>query len=188
MAGCDEGLDDRPIEAMWVLAPVDGVQVNGTVRVGVVEFTDATVGQEILRRFSPPLDPVFSEPLADVDAFARVAVVASVPYDAEQEGLALIDTATAWLTTRLRYSWSHAPDGRLEHYERAPTRVTVERRDLAFSPFTDSGGGGGREPQRAVARDRSPSRPAPDGRRRRCRPKWLRATGRRCSPYRGPRR
>jgi hypothetical protein len=123
------GLADLPVEPMWVLAPVDGVRVDGTVRVGVVEFLAAAAGQEMLRRFSPPLDPVFSEPLAAASAFARVAVVASLPYDAEQEGLALIDTAAAWLTTRLRYSWSHAPDGSLQHYERAPTRVTVERRD-----------------------------------------------------------
>ena len=56
-------------------------------------------------------------------------MVASLPYDAEGEGLALIDTATAWLTTRLRYSWSHAPDDSLQPFERAPTRVTVQRRE-----------------------------------------------------------
>jgi hypothetical protein len=123
------GLDDLPVEPMWVLAPVDGVQVEGTLRVGVVEFVDAEAGQEMLRRFSPPLERVFTDPLEGTSAFARVAVVASLPYEAEQEGLALIDTAVAWLTTRLRYSWSHAPDGTLQHYERAPTRVVVERHD-----------------------------------------------------------
>jgi hypothetical protein len=97
--------------------------------VGLVEFIDAPTGQEMLRRFSPRLDPVFSEPLEGASAFARVAVEASTAYDAEQEGLARIDTATAWLTTRARYSWSHAPDDSLQHYERPPTRVAVERRD-----------------------------------------------------------
>jgi hypothetical protein len=123
------GLSDLPVEPMWVLAPVDGVRVDRTVRVGVVEFIDAAQGQEMLERFSPPLDPVFTEPLATASAFARIAVVARVPYDAEEEGLAMIDTAAAWLTTRLRFSWSHLPDDSLQHYERAPTRVTVERRN-----------------------------------------------------------
>ncbi len=123
------GLDERPVEPWWVLAPVDGIRVRGTVRVGVVEFIDADAGQEMLRRFSPPLGPTFSDPVADAPAFARVAVVASLPYDAEGEGLAFIDTATAWLTTRLRYSWSHTPHGSLQEYERAPTRVMVQRRE-----------------------------------------------------------
>jgi hypothetical protein len=123
------GLDDLPVEPMWVLAPVDGVRVEGTVRVGVVEFVDAEAGQEMLRRFSRPLEPVFTDPFQGASAFARVAVVASLPYEAEQEGLALIDTAVAWLTTRLRYSWSHGADATLQHYERAPTRVAVVRRD-----------------------------------------------------------
>jgi hypothetical protein len=123
------GLDAVPVEPMWVLAPVDGVRVDRTARVGVVEFIDAATGREMLQRFSPPLEPVFTEPLERASAFGRVAVVARLPYDAEQEGLALIDTATAWLTTRLRYSWSHVPDGSLQHYQRAPTRVTVKRRE-----------------------------------------------------------
>ena len=123
------GLDDLPLEAIWVLAPVAGVRVDRTLRIGVVEFMDPAAGQAVLRRFTPPLEPVFTEPLANVSAFARVAVAARLSYEAEQEGLALIDTAAAWLTTRLRYSWSHSPDGDLQHYERAPTRTTVERRE-----------------------------------------------------------
>ena len=65
--------------------------------------------------------------MVDVGAFARVAVPARYLHDAEREGLGLIDDATAWLTTRLRYSWSHGPDQRLETYERASTLVVVER-------------------------------------------------------------
>jgi hypothetical protein len=123
------GLDTLPTEPMWVLAAVDGVRVRSTVRVGVVEFIGEPVGREMLQRFSPALEPKFTEPLDGASAFARVAVVANLPYDAERDGLALIDVAIAWLTTRLRYAWSHMPCGGLQHYERAPTRVTVTRRD-----------------------------------------------------------
>jgi hypothetical protein len=123
------GLDAVPVEPMWVLAPIAGVRVEDTVRIGVVEFMDGEAGRTMLRRFSPPLAPVFTEPLEDVSAYARVAVVARLPYDAEQDGLLLIDTAAAWLTTRLRYSWSHGPNGSLQLYERAPTRIAVQRRD-----------------------------------------------------------
>jgi hypothetical protein len=167
-----DGLDTLPVEPMWVLAPVAGVRVERTVRVGVVELMDAATGQEMLRRFSPPLEPVFADPLEDVSAFARVAVVASLPYEAEQEGLALIDTATAWLTTRLRYSWSHAPDGSLEHFERAPTRVTVERREGVGVLAVDGQRRWWRKgTTSAAAAARSRSRPTPDGRSQRCQPR-----------------
>jgi hypothetical protein len=116
-----------PFEPLWVLAPVRGVSVQQAVKVGVVELVDGGTGREMLRRFSPPLEAQFADPLADVAAFARVAVPAKYLHDAEREGLDLIDDAAAWLTTRLRYSWSHAPDGRLEPYERAATLVVVER-------------------------------------------------------------
>jgi len=114
-------------EPLWVLAPVRGLSVRREVKVGVVELVDGDAGREMLRRFVPPLAAQFSDPLASVGAFARVAVPAKYLYDAEREGLGLIDDATAWLTTRLRYSWSHGPDQRLEPYERATTLVLVER-------------------------------------------------------------
>jgi hypothetical protein len=123
-----EGLAEAAeFEPLWVLAPMRGLTVRQAVNVGVVELMDGDTGREMLRRLSPPLEPQFAEPLADVDAFARVAVPAKYLYDAEQEGLSLIDDAAAWLTTRLRYSWSHMPDGVLELYERAATLVVVER-------------------------------------------------------------
>lgn len=122
--GLAEALEFEPL---WVLAPVRGLSVRQVVRVGVVELLTADAGREMLLRFSPPLDAQFADPLKDVDAFARVAVPAKYLHDAEREGLGLIDDAAAWLTTRLRYSWSHAPDGRLEPYERAATLTVVER-------------------------------------------------------------
>lgn len=124
-----QGLQDLQYEPLWVLAPVDGLRVDDPVRIGVVEFVGGATGREMLRRFTPPLDERFGEPLAAVATFARVAVATQHLYDAEHEGLTIIDTAAAWLTARLRYAWSHTPDGRPQHYERAPTRVTVERRD-----------------------------------------------------------
>jgi hypothetical protein len=91
-------------EPLWVLAPVRGLSVRREVRVGVVDLVDGDAGREMLRRFVPPLDAQVTDSLADVRAFARVAVSARYLYDAEREGLGLIDDATAWLTTRLRYS------------------------------------------------------------------------------------
>jgi hypothetical protein len=114
-------------EALWVLPPVRGLSVPQVVKVGVVELVSGETGREMLLRFSPPLEAQFADPLEDVGAFARVAVPAKYMHDAETEGLGLVDDAMAWLTTRLRYSWSHAPDGRLEPYERAATLTVVER-------------------------------------------------------------
>jgi hypothetical protein len=110
-----------------VLATVRGLKVRQVVKVGVVELVTGDAGREMLLRFSPPLEAQLADPLEDIGAFARVAVPGKYLHDAEREGLGLIDDAAAWLTTRLRYSWSHAPDGRLEPYERAATLTVVER-------------------------------------------------------------
>jgi hypothetical protein len=114
-------------EPLWVLAPVRGVSVRQAVKVGVVELMTGDAGREMLLRFSPPLQAQFADPLDDVGAFARVAVPAKYMCEAEREGLSLIDDAVAWLTARLRYSWSHAPDGQLEPFDRAATLTVVNR-------------------------------------------------------------
>jgi hypothetical protein len=147
------------LEPLWVLAPVLGLTVRREVKVGVVELMDGDAGREMLRRFVPPLDGQFSDPLADVGSFARVAVPAKCLYDAEREGRGLIDDATAWLTIRLRYSWSHGPDQRLEPYQRATTLVVVERLPgVAVFPVEGSGRRWWRErpcPARAARRTRA---------------------------------
>ena len=114
-------------EPLWVVTPLRGLAVRQTVKVGVVELMTGDAGREMLLRFRPPLQTQFADPLEDVGAFARVAVPAKFMCEAEREGLSLIDDTAGWLTTRLRYSWSHAPDGRLELYERAATLTSVER-------------------------------------------------------------
>lgn len=123
-----EGLADAtPHEPIWVLAPLGGLRVHQAVTVGVVEIVDGDTGREMLGRFNPPLAAQFTDPLEDVGCFARVAIGANFLHDAEREGLGLIDDAAAWLSTRLRHSWSHASDGGLEPFERAVTFVTVAR-------------------------------------------------------------
>jgi hypothetical protein len=136
-----QGLSEAvAFEPLWVLAPVRGLRVRQAVKVGVVELVTGDTGREMLLRFSPPLEAQFADSLKDVGAFARVAVPARYMHDAEREGLGLIDDAAAWLTTRLRYSWSHAPGGRLEPYERATTLTVVERLPgVAVFPVTGAG-------------------------------------------------
>jgi hypothetical protein len=124
-----QGLDAVASEAMWVLAPVGGIEADQPTRVGAVEFIDGPSGLQMLRRFNPAIDSSLTGSFAAAPAFARVAVVASLIYDAEQEGTAMIDTAAAWLTVRVRYAWSHLPDGRPQHYTRGDTRVEIARQD-----------------------------------------------------------
>ena len=123
------GLDGLGSEAMWVIAPIRGLEVGESTRVGVVEFVDGPTGAEMLRRFDPALDPSLIRSFASARVFARVAVVASLIYDAEQEGLSLIDTAAAWLTARVRYAWSELPAGSLQPYIRTNTRAEIARQD-----------------------------------------------------------
>jgi hypothetical protein len=112
---------------MWVLAPINGLHVDRPVRIGIVDFVDSAVGQATLRKFDPSLRADILDGLSAASAFARVAVTSQFVYEAELDGLPLIDAAAAWLTARLRYSWSHLPDGRPYTYSRADTRVVVER-------------------------------------------------------------
>jgi hypothetical protein len=51
------GLDGLNAEAMWVLAPIHGLNVGDSTRVGIVEFIDGATGVEMLRRFDPALEP-----------------------------------------------------------------------------------------------------------------------------------
>ena len=67
-----------------------------------------------MTRFDPPLDTPLISGFSSADAFARVAVVAALVYDAEREGASLIDSAAAWLTARVRYAWSELPPGSLQ--------------------------------------------------------------------------
>lgn len=114
-------------EPLWVVTPLRGLAVRQTVKVGVVELMTGDAGREMLLRFHPPLPAQVADLMEEVGAFARVAVPAKFMCEAEREGLSLIDDVAGWLTTRLRYSWSHAPDGRLELYERTATLTVVER-------------------------------------------------------------
>lgn len=135
------GLADAvAFEPLWVIAPVRGLRVREAVKVGVVELVTGDAGREMLLRFNPRLETQFADPLENVGAFARVAVPAKYMCEAEREGLDLIDDAVAWLTARLRYSWSHAPDGRLEPYERTAT-LTVVGRLPGVAVFTVAGVG-----------------------------------------------
>lgn len=135
--GLAEAVDFEPL---WVLAPVRGLTVSKAAQIGAVEFVDGDAGRDMLRRFTPPLESQFMKSLSDVGAFARVAVPAKYMYDAELEGLQLIDDACAWLTVRLRYSWSHTPEHQLELYERLPGLVVVERLPgVAVFPLAGSG-------------------------------------------------
>jgi hypothetical protein len=54
------GVDDLPVEPTWVLAPVDGVRVDGVVRVGMVEFVDARSGASANRWRRPRRSPALS--------------------------------------------------------------------------------------------------------------------------------
>jgi hypothetical protein len=123
-----QGLADAvAFEPLWVIAPFRGLSIRETVKVGVVELVPGDDGRQMMLRFNPRLEAQFADPLKKVGAFARVAVPAKYMCEAEREGLDLIDDTMAWLTARLHYSWSHAPNGQLEPYERAATLTVVER-------------------------------------------------------------
>ena len=122
-----EGLDTLPRETFEVVAPIDGVMVGAAVDFGGVRFLPPTVAA----RAVSGLD-VSDEMRADYDAPAYALALVSTrrALAAEERGLAEIDLALAWLTTRLRYGLATLPDARLLSFTRSESLAQPTRRDI----------------------------------------------------------
>jgi hypothetical protein len=65
----------------------------------------------------------------DAPAYVLTLATASRMLDAEEEALAQIDLALAWLITRLRYGLATLPDGRPLPFRRRESLARPRRRD-----------------------------------------------------------
>jgi hypothetical protein len=123
-----QGLDALKPEIFEVLAPVHGVSVDDTARIGSVTL----IATEPMRKriaelgFAEHLDEI------DADAFALGLATAALGYHAERTALAQIDLALSWIATRLRHAITFLPDGALQGFDRAERRAVPRRGDLVI--------------------------------------------------------
>jgi hypothetical protein len=122
-----QGFPKPPRETFEVVVPIDGLEVDEPTTFAGVRFLPAARGSRALGTLEvgPRLRDVFDAP-----AYAFVPATATRMIDAEEAGLAAVDLALAWLTTRLRYGMSSLPDGRLLQFARNESLVAVAHRDL----------------------------------------------------------
>jgi len=122
-----EGLDTLPRETFEVVAPVDGVELDDAVDFGGVWFVPPTIAARVLSAvdIGDEMRAAYEAP-----AYALALVTASRTLDAEEQGLAEIDLALAWLSARLRYGLATLPDGRLLPFRRSESLAQPTRRDL----------------------------------------------------------
>jgi len=122
-----DGLDTLPRETFEVVAPVDGVVVEEAVDFGGVRFLPPPIAARALSALD-----VSDEMRADYEAsaYALALVTAERTLAAEERGLAEIDLALAWLTTRLRYGLATLPDGRPLPFRRSESLAEPTRRDI----------------------------------------------------------
>lgn len=124
-----EGLDSLPLEAIEVIAPVHGVEVDEPVALGPVRLTPHDLAAEAADEFGSK-DPV--DRFRGADSYAIGYRVTQRLFDAETAVLADVDEALAWLTVRARYGLALMPDGQPQTYRRVVARAHPRRGDLVL--------------------------------------------------------
>lgn len=122
-----QGFPALPREAFEVVVPVDGVAVDEPADFAGVRFLPAARGRHALGALEvgDELAAAFDAP-----AYALALATAARTLDAEEQGLAQIDLALAWLTVRLRYGLAGLPDRRPLPFTRSESLARPSRRDL----------------------------------------------------------
>lgn len=123
-----EGLDELQTEVFEVVVGVEGIEVDGSYRVGSVTFLSQEEGLRALDHFDA--DPEWREEFGSASAFALAYVTTARMYQAEQGALGGIESTLSWLATRTRYGCSHLPDGTLNAYVRSESNATPKRANL----------------------------------------------------------
>jgi hypothetical protein len=122
-----QGFPSLPREIFEVVVLIDGVSVDEPVAFAGVHFLPSARGRRALGVLDAgdELRTAFEAP-----AYALALVTASQMLDAEEQGVAEIDLALAWLTARLRYGLAVLPDGRPLRFRRSESLARPKRGDL----------------------------------------------------------
>jgi len=120
-----EGLESLAHETFEVVTPIDGVSIQRAVDFAGVRFIQPQAAARILTglEVNPELTTKFEAPV-----YALALVTSQRVMQAEEEGLARIDLALAWLTARLRYGYATLPDGQPLDFDRRESFARPVRR------------------------------------------------------------
>jgi hypothetical protein len=122
-----EGLDQLPTETFEVVSPIEGLEIDRPTDFAGVQLLPREVGLRVLSGLE--LEDDFRARF-DAPAYGLSLVTTQGMYGAEQNGLAEIDLALAWLTTRLRYGLAELPDGARLAFSRDQSLHPIRRLDL----------------------------------------------------------
>lgn len=120
---------DPPWEAFEVVAPLDGVELEGETNIGGIRLLPPGPVSRLADDLGPDsLKQAYSE----VPAWAMSYQTARTLFEAESGGLGDIDLALAWLTAVARYSSVALPRGSVRPFRRAWTASRISRRDVTL--------------------------------------------------------
>jgi hypothetical protein len=132
-----EGLDAMlPTEAIEVIAPVHGLEVAETVRLGGVMLIPHARGAATVEEFAGR-DAVAE--FRDAGCYAVVTDVGKRMFDVEVKALSEIDAGLAWLAVRARYGLALMPSGEPQHFRRQTALSRPERGRLVLVRAIGSG-------------------------------------------------
>ncbi|WP_143681403.1 hypothetical protein [Streptomyces sp. 2R] len=121
------GIEELPTEVFEIIAPVEGMQIDKSVRVGEVTFA----GREFLNLEGMPEANSAAE-FSEFSCYAVTYATSSLLLSAETLALQEIDLSLAWLTVRSRYSVAPLPGGRIGGWERASMFVAPRRGPFVY--------------------------------------------------------
>lgn len=122
-----EGYEPGPLEVFEVATALDGVTVDEATSLGEVRLLSRGPVSRVAEGQGE-----LEERYAEASTWAFVLITERTLFDAEAEGLRLIDASLAWLAARTRYSGAVLPGGSTRRFRRDWTRARVSRRDVVF--------------------------------------------------------
>lgn len=124
---------------VWV--PIEGLVTSKEIELGRVSIVSERHGLERLQESSVASQEGAGELIEEYrsgSSYARAAITASMPNEAEDAGLAAIDLALAWIAVRGRYGAALLPDGRPQDFDRQAGLRTARSRSVVLVYGTET--------------------------------------------------
>jgi len=132
-----DGLDEVGEEAMLVIVPITGIDLDEAVAVGQVTFVPN--GDAVAAYAERDVPGLVYEPLAETPVHAVYRTTARLLRDAEAEGVHALDVVLGYLQLTGRYGLLFRPDGDPQHFDRKRARVNPRRGSVVAVEALGSG-------------------------------------------------
>jgi hypothetical protein len=120
-----QGLDEVGEEAMLVVVPISGIDLEEPVTVGPVTFVPN--GEAVSPYGGRGVPDFVYQPLTETPVHAVYQTTARLLRDAEAEGLEAVDVVLGYLLLTGRYGLLFRPNGAPLHFDRQRARVSPRR-------------------------------------------------------------